>query len=190
MLQRPPAWRVSLYEAVRNPVRIGQGTPYFCTQQDIDSATHYGANSRVQYKTPNEASNQLWNWLDLSKDPDELTMAALERLWHCTRLSSGTWGPDLVIKAFKDLDRAFFNCTLLGNVRVMWLTRTEWSLTLSRHGESTIDILALTVVSGYAQCDIFLNAQDLLLDEDVTPNPFISVFQTLLHEMCVSRKVS
>lgn len=182
-------FRMSLYNAARKPVRENQGTPYPCTQRDLDGyLKHERDNSKARYITPAEATNQLCDWLNHFKDPDASSLAALRRLRDGVQLNP--WGPDLVIKAFKDLDLAFFRGTLLHNVRVKWMCRTEWTENLKSIIGSSKHFFGITLEDAHAQCCIVLNAQNILLNPHLTPNPFRQMWRTMLHEMCVSRKIS
>ena len=179
--------RMSLYEAARKPVRKNEGTPYPCEQRDLDGyLKHERDNSKARYITAIQATNELCDWLDHYKEPDASSLAALERLRDGIRLDP--WGPDLVIKAFKDLDLAFFKGTLLGNVRVKWMCRTEWLKTIDPRCDSPMEVVGYTQPGPHAQCAIALNAHHHLLNAHRTPNPFREMWRTLLHEMCVSRK--
>lgn len=173
--------RHQLYEMTRDHVRVDRGTPYPCTQKDLDGyAKHYRHNN-AQYVTTVKATNDLCNWLNHFHEPDASSMAALERLKNGLQLRP--WGPDLVIKAFKDLDIAFFKGTLLGNVRVRWKGRQECNKLMG----ITDLFLGVTIPEGHAQCRIILNAYTILVDSREGVIPFRQMWRTILHEMCVSR---
>lgn len=174
-------WR--LYEEARKPFREDRGTPYPCTQRDLDGyLKHERDNSKTRYVTAVVATNELCNWLNHFKEPDASSLAALERLKNGIQLKP--WGPDLVVKAFKDLDLAFFKGTLLGNVRVKWMCCTEWNQCVGPP-----PCFGITRQDGHAQCRIILNAQAILLHPQMSPIPFREMWRTMLHEMCVSRKM-
>lgn len=178
-------FHLRLYQAAHKPVREDKGTPYPCKQQDLDGCLkHRHDNSKARYITPDKACDELCRWLNYWKDPDKSSSAALQRLKDGLKLDP--WGPDLVIKAFKDLDLAFFKGTLLGNVRVKWICRTEWQEICSGKRESSKHAVAYTEMDGHAQCYIALNASAHLLDP-TTPKPYREMWRTMLHEMCVSR---
>jgi hypothetical protein len=171
-----------LYEEARKPVRADQGTPYPCTQQDLDGyIRHPHPNRDSQYISTVAATNELCAWLNHFHEPDASAMAALDRLKKGIQLKP--WKPDLVIKAFKDLDLAFFNGTLTGNVRVKWMCCQEWWRFIGRKS-----YLGATAKEGHAQCRIVLNAEAILLNPISAPIPFREMWRTMLHEMCVSRE--
>lgn len=179
-------FRMRLYRAAHKDVRADEGTPYPCTQRDLDSYHKLERdNSKARYIKPARAANELCDWLNHFKDPDASSMAALERLRSGIELEP--WGPDLVIKAFKDLDLAFFKGTLQGNVRVKWKCRKDWE---KGYAPLRDHCLGMTIPDAHAQCRIALNAHSILLNPHVTPNPFREMWRTLLHEMCVSGKTS
>lgn len=173
-----------LYELARRRPLEKYGTHYPCRQRDLDKIwKHRHDNSQAQYITPAEASAELCDWLDDRKEPD-----ALERLQAGIGLDP--WGPDLIVKAFKDLDRAFFKGTLMGNVRVIWKCREDWDEFSHRWGRTAEDdAFGITSMYRHAQCTIVLNARRLLHNWEVQ-NVFRQMWRTLLHEMCVSRKTS
>lgn len=169
-----PHDRYLLFMKALDGVREDKGTPYPCTQKDLDGyVKHYRHNSDARYLTAAEATNELCNWLNHFNEPDASSMAALERLRKGIQLKP--WGPDLVIKAFKDLDIAFFKGTLLGNVRVGWEDMGYY-------------LLGLTSPVRHAQCRIILNPRSILLSPLNGQIPFREMWRTMLHEMCVSRK--
>lgn len=164
-----------LYErADRRPLE-NHGTAYPCRQGDLDLIwKHQHHNEDAEYITPAEATAELCDWLHDRSEPD-----ALKRLQTGT---STRWGPDLIIKAFKDLDRAFFKGTLMGNVRVVWKGHEDWD----RRSPGD-DARGITMMVRHAQCTIFLNAGEVLCDGEVQ-DVYRGMWRTLLHEMCVSRK--
>lgn len=176
--------RLRLYEEARLPVREHQGTPYPCRQRDLDGYVHFQRdNSRARYVSPFQAVNELCGWLDDSREPNASSMAALERLSRGLYLDP--WGPDLIIMAFRDLDLAFFNGTLHGNTQIKWVGRTEWSRLLP--GTTAY---GCTGPAGHAQAQIRLSADDILMNPSWVTPPFLKVWQTTIHEMCVSWKRS
>lgn len=180
-------YHLALYEAAREPVRADKGSPYPCTQRDIDLVVNgLAENPNFQYNTPSFVTNRLVQWL--SQDPSPSVTVALQRLRACT--TPDRWGPDLAIKAFKDLDLAFFNGTLLGHCMVKWYGRSAWMELLAERGVSHRALVATTLRTRPAECIIQLNAEEHLLHKGLTPQPWKTVWETLLHEMVVSRKVS
>lgn len=159
--------------ATRRRVDVNRGTPYPCTQADLDSCARLASRNNAQYITPNLATNELVRWLD--HDPDAVAVAALHRLRKGLKIIP--WNPDIIIKAFRDLDAAFFKCTLIGNTELAWVGKTA---RLLRFG--FMSCWGTTIKIGHARCRIELNAYKILLET----NPYQQMWRTLLHEMVVS----
>lgn len=171
------AQRRFLYKATRHEFRTDRGTPYPCSQDDLDGYVKFKhSNEQAQYITPNSATNELTRWLSEHPDPD--ADAALHRLRAGLKLMP--WEPDIIIKAFRDLDISFFKGTLSGNVTVRWKGNFNW---VRRYGFEPA--YGLTDKQGHAQCHIALCAHKIFLDEK-TILPYREMWRTLLHEMVVS----
>ena len=172
--------RRRLYEKAREAVRVDRGTPYPCSQKDLDGYLELPPSIPLgSLVSEVQATNEICVWLNHHNKPDAPSMAALERLHN--NINKEPWGPDLAIKAFKDLDIAFFMGTLLGHVQVQWMCRTEFA---QAHGP--VPCYGITSRKGPGRCRITLNAESLFLMRTVTPYPFKQMFATVLHEMCVS----
>lgn len=166
--------RQELYHmATRRRVYVNRGTPYPCTQADLDSCARLVSPNNAQYITPNLATNELVRWLD--HDPDAVAAAALHRLRKGLKIIP--WNPDIAIKAFRDLDAAFFKGTLIGNTELLWMGKTSWLLKLG-----PMPCWGATTKLGHAQCRIMLHAYSIMLE----PKPYQQMWRTLLHEMVVS----
>lgn len=174
--------RILLYEEARKPVRVNRGTPYPCTEDDLDTCREQGSmcvSNNPPYVTTFQATAQLCDWLNLEREPTARSMSALMRLNHYMWKLS--WGPDIVIKAFRDLDIAFFDSILMGRVTVEWLCRTDWARL-----PGTEDSFGKTRWRNHRQCRIMLNADAILLNMSISPEPFTRMWQVIAHEMCVS----
>lgn len=170
------AERRYLYESTRHGAHVDRGTPYPCNQDDLDSYVKFRrSNKHAQYITPNSATNELTRWLSENPDPD--ADAALDRLKAGLKLMP--WEPDIALKAFRDLDTAFFKSTLFGNVLVRWKGRFNW---IREFGPSPT--WGLTKKKGHGQCRIVLCAHEILGTTSFLP--YRQMWHTLLHEMVVS----
>lgn len=175
-------------------VSLDSGTAYNCTQSDLDAT---GGLARQDYpgdaRRDRDASHEKWfpypnngpftshrracleifRHNDLRRQPKAPEREAIERLTNAMRAGSrhDVWGPDLIIKAFCDLDVVFFRGRLRGHVCVRWLP--DWS----KEGDAD---LGCTVFVGEGKCAIKLNADTILPDQ---LDPFVLMFATLLHEM-------
>lgn len=174
--------RLRLLDECKNPIRADEGTAYLCSQRDLDGYVRFHrSNKNIVYVSPNRGTNNLVRWLDINKNPDSETAAALERLKQGIRIQN--WGPDLLIKAFKDLDQAFFMGTLTGNVLVQWKNTREisdlWGL-----GSSRGVTWGSTFKMGHGQARISINSKPHFTE---ARDPHREMWRTMLHEMCVSQ---
>lgn len=185
-----PTSRRELYHAAFTDITLDSGTSYACMQSDLeatgglsrqsypeDSSKDRRASKRKWFSQPNhgpfvtprQASRDIFEHNDPRRKPDKYERGAIERLSNAIEAGRhGDWSPDLIIKAFCDLDTVFFGGRLRGHVCVRW--QPDWSPPAS--GE--------TVYLGDGKCSIRLNADDLLLKH---PRAFERMFLTTLHEM-------
>ena len=184
-----PMSRQELYDAAFRHVTQNSGTDYDCTESDLEAT---GGLTRRQYPendpkdreasrqewfsrpnhgqslTPRQASLDIFEHNDLRREPHKSESGPIERLSKAINAGRhGYWSPDLIIKAFCDLDIVFFGGKLRDHVCVRWLPYPE-----KRLGE--------TVYLGEGKCAIRLNADTILLNH---PRPFERMFATMLHEM-------
>lgn len=170
--------RLRLLKECRYPIRADEGTAYPCSQKDLDGLVKfYDSPRNTDYVSPNRGTNKLVQWLDINQNPDPESAAALKRLREGLKLQR--WGPDLAIKAFKDLDQTFFMGTLTGNVLVRWKNIRDivdlWSKG-STYGYTT--------KMGHGQARITIDPTSHFKKAS---DPYSEMWQTLLHEMCVSQ---
>lgn len=189
----PPKSRTELHDNAFKDVSLDSGTEYPCTQSDLDAT---GGLARRKYPqddhrdrsacrsewfskanhgpfiSPRQACLDIVKHNDLRRKPGNLERDAIERLSEAIADGrQGSWGPDLIIKAFCDLDIVFFVGRLRGHVCVRWLP--DWSA----RGSTT---LGTTVFLGEGKCAIRMNADTILRHH---PRPFERMFATMLHEM-------
>lgn len=157
-----------------------------------------------------QATKELYEHKNLERQPTPTKTATVARLRTALRIEN--WHPDVVIKAFHDLDTIFFNGCLRGNDCVCWSdARTNWR---HLHGSSLVKVNAqmasigrraaqrratsgqkevTTSIRGITwrtpylpgQCRITLNAESLLPDgEHGTRSSWAYMWATLLREMC------
>ena len=128
-----------LYEEASWDVSLGTGTAYPCTQRDLDAwGGKYGrvANRHDDSKlraelfsgpeqevlvSPRKATLDICKHNAPGRTLSDEENKAVDRL--CTMIDNalrGSWGPDVVIKCFHDLDTVFFGGKLKGHVRITW----------------------------------------------------------------------
>ena len=182
----------SLYKEALHDVTLDTGTDYPCTQGALnasgganratairsrhskDKSKWFARPNKGPFVDPRIAAREIFDHNDLNRSPSAAEEDAIGRLREgFKRAATETWGPDLAIKAFCDLDKVFFGGRLRGHVCLAW--KSAKSLNFQ-------PILGVTSYLGKAKCVIHLNADSLFLE----PNPrssFATMFETLLHEM-------
>jgi len=169
------------------------GTPYYCSQKDLDFHANkvFHSRNKLPFVIPLEATAQMLIHNDITRPMIHQECDALDRLCYAVReAEQGRWYPDLPIKAFQDLDTVFFGGCLQGNVKVSW-SSSQTNAHIARRIEADGHLLGFTEhalyygVKNRAQCCIVLNADAILLDANGTGYwAFDSMMTTLLHEMC------
>ena len=175
--------REQLFRQALQPFKTDTGTPYPCSQAEIDfhQKNVFPTRNKGPFVTSREATKEVM-WQNDTKriTPILFEKEAIKRLfWAASCAQDGlTLGPDVAIKAFADLDLVFFAGRLRNHVTVQWQAdigtpNPVWGIcSRPRHGEE-------------GQCRIKLNAS-LIFKEGWTQgtrNPFESMIGTLLHEM-------
>lgn len=164
--------RRRLAKLAQRPVDVHTGTPYPCHQSDIDlcQRTRQANHDRLHRM---EATHQLTKFNRITKVLTPAEERAHRNIEHALQLPD--WGPDLLIKAFKDLDQLFFMGRLHGRTLLGW---SDPAGCIARTG-SYRNHFAVTVGARAGTVRIVLNIHNLMFN---TPNPYTSMFTTLLHE--------
>ena len=170
--------RLRLRDLALRPVSVDTGTDYPCSQKDLDSYVRLAHGNQKEFLGQMESTYQLVKWNRLSKELTRREEKALSNLEYGLSLRGkiSKCGPDLVIKAFRDLDELFFMGLLHGNCRVNWVD-TETLCAIRQKPPRTI--LGITRPERRGQAAIHLNADDIFL---CMLDPFMVMFSTLLHE--------
>ena len=121
------------------------------------------------------ATCKLVDWLNRPILPGSKGDAAMRRLANGMRLQE--WGPDLVIKAFDDLDIVFFRGVLDTRTQIEWRTDEEIA------GRTGDRVLGFCIRLGHGRTRIVLNDTRILL---YAADPSSTMWATALHEMVVS----
>ena len=125
------------------------------------------------FVSPRAAAREIHDHNRLSRAPSNAERRALIRLDAALDDAHGDhWGPDLIIKAFCDLDTVFFNGRLRGHVSVAWKAASEMSSTL--YGGTNF--------LSQGKCQIGLNTEGIILDLS-SSKAFKQMWSTMLHEM-------
>ena len=91
------------------------------------------------------------------------------------------YGPNIIVKAFPNLDLVFFKGRLRSNVCVQWASDKYFQQWQVPPGAWGFSVRPQRGESG--QCLVKLNAKTILLDPS-TDTSFKTMFGTMLHEMC------
>ena len=173
-----------LYKQAFEPFDAGSGTRYSCSQSDINF------HHRGRFPHPNkgpfvsaiEATSEIVRHNKETRKLPPHELAAIDRLIDAILDAEDQgYGPDIIIKAFADLDLVFFNGRLRGNVCVQWASDEffqKWQVPPGTWG-----FTVRPKRDEMRQCRLYLNAKTILLDPS-TDTSFKTMFGTLLHEMC------
>ena len=173
-----------VYQEAFKPFHTHKGTQYHCSQSQLDF------HHRGKFPHPNKGpfvsaidatSEIVWHNKETRNIPN-FEKAAIGRLIDAI-LDAEEYGysPDIIVKAFADLDLVFFNGKLRGNVCVQWASDEyfqSWKVPIGTWG-----FTVRPQPGEVGQCRIKLNAKTILLDPS-TDTPFKTMFGTMLHEMC------
>ena len=93
------------------PVIVGKGTDYPCTQGQIDAYQHFRGRDVPSIRGTREVIRYFNRFLY----PAPVQTSSLKRLAMSIN-HPGKWGPDVAVKAFHDIDTAFFGGELRDRV--------------------------------------------------------------------------
>ena len=166
-----------LYDKATREACACCGSKYNISQKSLDQVLH-PSESLGRYqpsKTPALAAC-LHNSKRRILPEHGLEREAFERLDKLfADPNPATHGPDLALKAFRDLDAVFFKGDLFGKIKVVWspgINEANWlGYTQHSNGKATM---------------IVLDAHNVFHPSKLIP--YGVMFQTLIHEMVVSPK--
>lgn len=163
------------------PVRLNYGTLYPCSGSQLhDTITHNTRPRRSsEYVSADKASREIQTHNTLGRNLSQGEYDAIRRLESLViTCMSGriSWTPDLIIKAFCDIDRVFFLGLLRGHVHVEWTPASSFAPAPSGRTR-----FAKTTPLGGGKARIRLNAHAIL--GSVGFPPFKVMWRVMLHEM-------
>ena len=108
---------------------------------------------------------------------------AISNLEYAIRDHNFIYHPDIVVKAFNDLDTLFFGGRLSGNVLVSWPNSTQCA-----ELEKTTEPGLLGCKDGFipgeqGQARIYLHPSNIFLGKPANEDPLRKMFSTLIHEV-------
>ena len=119
---------------------------------------------------------------DERRRPSITEIDAISNLANVVGDSTYRYHPDLVIKAFNDLDTVFFGGRLHGNVLVSWANSMECA-EIERETGKFFGCTESRFSEEKGQARILLNARGIFLNNVEDENPLRAMFCTLLHEV-------
>ncbi|KAI4212132.1 MAG: hypothetical protein LQ351_005162 [Letrouitia transgressa] len=174
--------RLLLLDLAARPVSVNFQPRYKCTAKDLLSCITTPPPNMRPPLCPRKAVHHLSRFLNPRHKRSDEYLDARRRLNKAITKAreTGDFDPRLAIKAFKDLDTIFFAGKLTGNTRVSWAGRREMK---RRHGDPDEMCLGMTEYLGDGTAWIVLSSYTILV---LKPDPFMTMWETLLHEMVVS----
>lgn len=162
------------------PASVFQGTPYPCTQSDLDDLAILPNNAPHRFRWSERATLELERILAPNASISIEVQDAVARLREALNIDD--WTPDIVIKAFHDLDLVFFDGKLRGVTTIDWQSARWWNEEIkSIYGYRFC--FGQAVYLGNRKTAIHLNAWGILLD---TTDAKVAMWAVVLHEMTVS----
>ena len=161
-----------LVEMSMYPVLPDSGTNYPCSMRLLQSYQTFPEPSSGRFYSRRAAERGALEFLDKPAMPGSKEANALHRIG--AGLDLPNWGPDLIIKAFRDLDIAFFGGKLTGKVMVNWATPEE-----CYREEALGTAYGITRHLGYGRAHIVLNP--LIIFKDGRPGTFCAMWMTVSH---------
>ncbi|KAI4133339.1 MAG: hypothetical protein LQ338_000239 [Usnochroma carphineum] len=164
-----------LFELTRYEVRPDWGTPYPCNVKNLASYRRRPKKTRKKPLCNELATSKLVKFLNEPIVEGSKERAALYRLASGMQLQE--WGPDLIIKAFDDIDLVFFRGVLATRTQISYWTEQQ----IRAEGELS-PVLGFCNNLGYGRSHIVLNSSRIFLQ---CRDPFAQMWTTMLHEMVV-----
>ncbi|MCJ1268948.1 hypothetical protein MMC22_008836 [Lobaria immixta] len=105
-------------------ISASQGTQYPCSQNDLDESIFGFYNPLEARRYPEEALVDLESFFRPNSRISPEVEAAISHLQATLKIQG--WKPDLIIKAFKNLDIVFFAGKLRGHTTFSWRCAPWW----------------------------------------------------------------
>lgn len=181
MSSRQTRHQLALYNwCFTERISASRGTPYPCDQHDLDGCDFGSDRPSHTLQSQDHATTDLEHFLDPNARINSTVQAAMVRLQ--AGLSIHDWKPDLIIKAFNDLDIVFFDGQLRGRTTIHW-RRGSWWAELERSQGISHKTSAVTRPLHHRRAAIELNAWEMFMN---TADAKVAMWKITLHEMVVS----
>ena len=173
-----------LYRSSSDKFYAEYGSFYPCSQGELDFHRRgwFSRKNRGPFVGILEATEEVMVQNDERHRPSIAEIHAISNLGNVVRDRTYRYHPDLVIKAFNDLDTVFFGGRLHGNVLVSWANSMECA-ELEREAGIFYGCTMSSTPEEKGQARIFLNARVMFLENVDDESPLRAMFCTLLHEV-------
>lgn len=180
----PAEHAVYLYRSSSDKFYVDYGSVYPCNQGQLDfhHQGRFWRKNRGPFVSLSMATEEVMVHNDEKRRPSMAEIDAISKLGNAVRDRTYRCHPDLVIKAFNDLDTVFFGGRLRSNVLVSWANSMECAELEREAGHFYGCTLSRTHEENGQAC-IFLNARRMFLENVDDESPLRAMFCTLLHEV-------
>lgn len=180
-----PPLRVSrqqLHDTSKHDISAAGGTPYPCTQAALDELHRFFPGPRFDRPRlwhPKAAIRELQRFLDLRQSLAPEVVEALARIKAAMQHGSNV---DVVLKALRDVDVAFFHGHLTGSVKVRWSNPRYFAI-LYQHGPPPVPpAFGYTNRTDLARAAVNLDIDRICFEAE---EPMKELWRTLFHELVV-----
>ena len=173
-----------LYKSSSDKFYAEYGSFYPCSQNELDfhRRGRFSRKNKGPFVSLLEATEEVMVQNDERRRPPIAEIDAISNLANVVGDRTYRYHPDLVIKAFNDLDTVFFGGRLHDNVLVSWANSKECAEIELDVGRS-FGCTESRSPEEKGQARIFLNARVMFLENSEDENPLRAMFCTLLHEV-------
>ena len=174
-----------LYRSSLDKFYVEYGSVYPCNQGQLDfhRQGRFWRKNRGPFVSLSMATEEVMVQNDERRRPSMAEIDAISRLGNVVRDRTYRCHPDLVIKAFNDLDTVFFGGRLRSNVLVFWANSMECAELEPYVGGIFYGCTMSRTPEEKGQACIFLNARVMFLEYPEHESPVRAMFCTLLHEV-------
>ena len=173
-----------LYQSSSEKFFADYGSLYPCSQSELDfhRQGRFSSKNKGPFVSHLEAITEVMVQNDERRRPSIAEIDAISNLASVVGDHTYRYHPDLVIKAFNDLDTVFFGGRLRGNVIVSWANSVECAA-IERDIGRFFGCTESRFPKEKGQARISLNARGMFLENFQDENPLRAMFCTLLHEV-------
>lgn len=174
-----------LYQSSSDKFYPEYGSCYPCSQSELDfhRRGRFSRKNSGPFVSILEATEEVMVQNDERRRPSFAEDDAISNLANVVHDRTYRYHPDIVIKAFDDLDTVFFGGRLRGNVLVSWANSAECAEIEREIGEFFFGCTQCSYPEEKGQARILLNARAMFLENFEDENPLRAMFCTLLHEV-------